>query len=56
MLSGNPDASEFRIVPNDQLNEGWELTYKVAHGQQVQTETTRRRQDGSRLNKEDSCL
>jgi PAS domain S-box-containing protein len=38
------------IVPEDRLHEGWELTYKVIHGQQVHTETTRRRKDGSRLN------
>jgi PAS domain S-box-containing protein len=38
------------IVPDDRLNEGWELTYKVTHGQQVHTETIRRRKDGSRLN------
>jgi PAS domain S-box-containing protein len=38
------------IVPDDRLDEGWELTFKVTHGQGVQTETVRRRKDGSRLN------
>jgi PAS domain S-box-containing protein len=38
------------IVPDDRLDEGWELTYKVTHGQGIHTETIRRRKDGSRLN------
>jgi PAS domain S-box-containing protein len=38
------------IVPDDRLDEGWELTYKVTHGQGIHTETVRRRKDGSRLN------
>jgi PAS domain S-box-containing protein len=38
------------IVPNDRLDEGWELTYKVTHGQGIHTETIRRRKDGSQLN------
>jgi len=37
------------IVPDDRLDEGWELTYKVTHGQGVHTETVRRHKDGSRL-------
>jgi two-component system sporulation sensor kinase A len=37
------------IVPADRLDEGWELTYKVTHGQGVHTETVRRHKDGSRL-------
>ena len=37
------------IVPDDRLGEGWELTYKVTHGQGVHTETVRRHKDGSRL-------
>jgi len=38
------------IVPDDRLDEGWELTYKVTHGQGIHTETIRRRKDGSQLN------
>ena len=37
------------IVPDDRLDEGWELTYKVTHGQGVHTETVRRHKDGRRL-------
>lgn len=37
------------IVPDDRLDEGWELTYKVTHGQGVHTETVRRHKDGSLL-------
>jgi PAS domain S-box-containing protein len=38
------------VVPDDRLDEGWELTYKLTHGQGVHTETVRRRKDGSLLN------
>ena len=37
------------IVPDDRLDEGWELTYKLTHGQGVHTETVRRHKDGHRL-------
>ena len=37
------------IVPEDRLDEGWELTYKLTHGQGVHTETVRRHKDGRRL-------
>ena len=37
------------IVPDDRLDEGWELTYKLTHGQGVHTETVRRHKDGRRL-------
>jgi two-component system sporulation sensor kinase A len=37
------------IVPDDRLDEGWELTDKLTHGQGVHTETVRRHKDGSRL-------
>jgi PAS domain S-box-containing protein len=38
------------IVPDDRFDEGAELTYKMTHGQGIQTETIRRRKDGTRLN------
>jgi PAS domain S-box-containing protein len=55
MFGYTPDEATHRpinelIVPDDRLHEGGELTYKVTHGQQVRTETIRRRKDGSRLN------
>jgi two-component system sporulation sensor kinase A len=37
------------IVPADRLDEGWELTYKVTHGQGIHAETVRRHKDGRRL-------
>jgi two-component system sporulation sensor kinase A len=37
------------VVPDDRRDEGWELTYKLTHGQGVHTETVRRHKDGRRL-------